>query len=135
MSDNVKNALKLPNFYQNQDQFWKMLGFIRQKQDIQLSNCEYRQLSRQLNLAIENAQNYQIITLSGQNIYHIYFLILSKLRGGKTVQNWMANEEINTLKDLHCIYKLLYTIHNSQLPGFGNYAVDLQGESVKHNVL
>jgi len=131
---NVKNALKLPNFYQNQDQFWNMLGFIRQKQDIQLSNCEYRQLSRQLNLAIENAPNYQIITLSGQNIYYIYFLILSKLRGGKTVQNWMVNEKNKTLKDLHCIYKILYTIHNSQLPGFGNYAVDLQGKSVNRNV-
>jgi hypothetical protein len=119
----VKTALSLPNFYQNQEQFWQMLDFIR-KQDINLGNYEYHQLARQLDMAIENASNYKTIELSGENIYYAYFLLLSKLKGCKTMQNWMANEEKETLKHLHSIYKLLYSNCGYQLPGFGKSVVE-----------
>ena len=124
-SDDVHNALKMPNFYQN-DQFWQMLGFIRQTTNLKLSNIEHRQLVRHLNLAIENATNFQTIQYSVENIYYIYFLVLGQLRGKKSVQNWMFEEKKETLTDLYKIYKLLFSLETPELPTFGKNNTEIK---------
>ncbi len=58
--DNVEQLLQNPNFYQNQDQFWQIMSDICQNQTV-LSKSECQHLAIQLNLAIENAPNFQII--------------------------------------------------------------------------
>ena len=125
-SDAVHNALKLQDFYQKQDQFWQMLGFIRQTTNLKLSNIEHRQLARQLNLAIENAANFQTIQYSVENIYYIYFLVLGQLRGKKSVQNWMFEEKKETLTDLYKIYKLLFSLETPELPTFGKTNTEIK---------
>ena len=124
--DAVHDALKLQSFYQKQDQFWQMLGFIRQTTNLKLSNIEHRQLARQLNLAIENAANFQTIQYSVENIYYIYFLVLGKLRGKKSVQNWMFEEKKETLTDLYKIYKLLFSLETPELPTFGKTNTEIK---------
>jgi hypothetical protein len=117
-SDAVHNALKLNSFYQNQDQFWQMVTYIYQKQTV-LSKQECQQLASQLYLAIENAPNFQIIQYSAEIIYHLYFIMINQLRGENSIQKWMALENKDTLKNLHQIYKLLYSLDTPEMPGFG----------------
>ena len=124
-SDAVHNALKLQDFYHKKDQFWQMLGVIRQT-NLKLSNIEHRQLARQLNLAIENAANFQTIQYSVENIYYIYFLVLGQLRGKKSVQNWMFGEKKETLTDLYKIYKLLFSLETPELPTFGKTNTEIK---------
>jgi hypothetical protein len=115
---NVSNALKNNDFYKNTEQFWKMIHHICLLQP-ELNKLEYRQLLRQLFLAIETITNYQTIHYNADSIYHCYFLILDNLRSFNSVVNWMANEEPDALKHLHHIYRLLHSVAKSDMPGFG----------------
>tara|TARA_B110000208_G_C11483241_1_gene326630 strand:- start:109 stop:483 length:375 start_codon:yes stop_codon:yes gene_type:complete len=116
--DAVHNALKSNSFYQNQDQFWQIMGDICQNQTV-LSKSECQHLAIQLNLAIENAPNFQIIRYYVEIIYHLYFMMINQLRGKNSIQKWMALENKDTLKNLHQIYKLLYSMDTPEMPGFG----------------
>jgi len=116
-SDAVHDALKLNSFYQN-DQFWQIITYICQNQTV-LSKSECQHLANQLNLAIENAPNFQMIQYSVEIIYHSYFIMINQLRGKNSIQKWMALENKDTLKNLHQIYKLLYSMDTPEMPGFG----------------
>lgn len=117
----VQNALKLQNFYQNKDQFWQMVTYICQERTI-LSKLECQQLASQLYLAIEAENDFQTIQCSAEKIYFSYFLMIGKLRGDNSIQKWMALENRETLKHLHHIYKLLYSLDTPEMPGFGKSA-------------
>jgi hypothetical protein len=117
-SDAVHSALKINSFYQNQNQFWQMVTYICRKQTV-LSKPECQQLASQLNLAIENAPDFQTIQYSAEIIYHSYFIMINQLREKNSIQKWMALENKDTLKNLHQIYKLLYSMDTPEMPGFG----------------
>lgn len=117
----VEQSLQNANFYKDKTTFWQMVHFVSTSSSTTLSLKCMQQLSVQLYLAIENADDFQVIQHSCESIYYCYFKILKRVRNNKSVQMWMYGESRETLTALHNIYKILYSLQTPELPPFGTY--------------
>lgn len=78
----------------------------------------------QLHMVIENTENYSTIESNQGLLYHVYFASLEKIKGGRSVAQFMGYEKYSVLTGFHYVYKQLYQL-NVVLPLFGHMADDL----------
>lgn len=108
----VTAAIQTPGFHQNQTQFWKMLCFLFQDYEGQkvwehLPRDTLRIICEQLHAVMESVEEYSTIQSNRNLLYNVYFVILSKVRGPKTISRFHGDETPTFFTALHQLYKTL----------------------------
>jgi hypothetical protein len=108
----VTQALDTATFFQNQDQFWKMLCYIftdyqGQKVWRQIPSDAHRSIIEQLQVVIENTDSFDTIHSNKNLLYHVYFAALISIKGKRTLTDFHAYEKPTVLIGFHHLYKLL----------------------------
>lgn len=121
----VMKAVNMPNFSQNHDQFWQMLNFLfTQYNDefihTQLDTQTFRKIICQLHQVVEDTTDYDIIIKNSELIYHVYFVALASIRGGRTNSEMHGYETPEVLRSLYQTYRLLLKFERYNLPCFGH---------------
>ena len=119
----VTAALQTPGFHQNQEQFWRMLRFLFQDHQEKkvwehLPPDTVRNICEQLHMVMESVEEYSTLQINRNLLYNVYFVILSKVRGPKTVSRLHADESAVFLSALHHLYKTLLQL-KMPMPLFG----------------
>lgn len=120
----VTAAIQTPGFHQNQIQFWKMLCFLFQDYEGQkvwehLPRDTIRSICEQLHAVMESVEDYSTIQSNRNLLYNVYFVILSKVRGPKTISRFHGDETPIFLNALHQLYKTLLQL-KMPMPLFGH---------------
>tara|TARA_B110000091_G_scaffold7119_2_gene6933 strand:+ start:17916 stop:18305 length:390 start_codon:yes stop_codon:yes gene_type:complete len=122
---NVVSALSNANFWQHQENFWQLMHYLFVEQDGSpvwsvLPAETLRQLSHQLQAVIEATDTIEELQANTPLIYGGYFAIVTRIIGGNTCSEWMANEDPQVLKSVHHLYRTLVMLKASPLPLFGH---------------
>ena len=120
----VTTAIQTPEFHQNQAEFWKMLCFLFQDYEGQkvwehLPRDTLRAICEQLHMVMESVPEYSVIQINRNLLYNVYFVILSKVRGPKTISRFHGDETPAFLTALHHLYKALLQLR-MPMPLFGH---------------
>jgi hypothetical protein len=78
------------------------------------------QLACHLHAVIETMDTIEEVQDRAALIYQTYFAILTRIVGAKTCSEWMATENPQVLKSVHCLYRTLVMLKASPLPLFGH---------------
>ena len=124
-SQSVVQAVSVPTFHHNHEQFWKMLHllFTQYKGKLvhtQLDTDTFRKIICQLHQVIESTEEYDVILKNGELIFHVYFVALASIRGIRTNSEMHCYESPTVLKSLYQTYRLLFKMKRTTLPGFGH---------------
>jgi len=108
----VTAAVATPTFFQNHEQFWNMLRYLftdHQGQKVwrQVSADTHRSIIEQLQVVIENTDNFDTIHSQKELLYHMYFAALMSIRRDQTVSQFHASEKTTVLTGFYHLYKLL----------------------------
>ena len=109
----VDKAVSTPTFFQNQDQFWKMLCYLftthEEKYVWELIQVDtFRTIIEQLTVVMENCDQYSTIKSNKDLLYHVYVAALKRIRGGRTVSEFHAYEKFPVLAGFLYLYKQLF---------------------------
>jgi hypothetical protein len=120
----VEKAVNSPTFYQNPKQFWQMMCYLLSKHEGEfvwkLIKVEsFKLIMEQLQVVIENTAEYSTIQSNKNLLYHIYITALERIKGGRSVAEFMAYEDTTVLKAFHYLYKQLFQLKIT-LPLFGH---------------
>lgn len=117
----VTNALSRDNFEQDRCAFWDLCNFMMHNYTGRngISAPVWKQIDhphqtamillRKLVTVLETAQ-IEEMDQKKLTIYNTYLIILCILRGTKTVTEWMAHEQHDTLKSMNYLYGTLTQI-------------------------
>ena len=83
-----------------------------------------RTIMEQLHMVIESTESYSTISSNQGLLYHVFFALLRRVKGGRSVSQFMAYEKYSVLTGFHHVYKQLYHM-NVVMPLFGHMADDL----------
>lgn len=113
--EHVSKAVDRPNFYENHDEFWKMLNFLFTTYNgssvwRQIHPDIFRKIIEQLHVVLESTENYSTIKNNQTLLYHIYLASLISTRGSQSVQQYMAYEKDTVLQGLYYLYKQLHAL-------------------------
>jgi len=127
--EHVCKAVAIPTFFEKHDEFWKMLCYLftshnGQKVWEQLPLDTVRTIMEQLHMVIESTESYSTISSNQGLLYHVFFALLRRVKGGRSVSQFMAYEKYSVLTGFHHVYKQLYHM-NVVMPLFGHMADDL----------
>ena len=127
--EDVCKAVAIPTFFEKRAEFWKMLCYLfttHNSQPVwkQLPIETLMTIVEQLHVVIENTEDYSTIQSNQGLLYHVYFALLTKIKGGRSVAQFMGYEKHSVLVGFHHIYKQLYHL-NVNMPLFGHMADDL----------
>lgn len=78
-----------------------------------------RNLCEQLHAVMESTEEYATLQTNRNVLYNIYFVILSKVRGPKTISRFHGDETPAFLTALHQLYKTLLQLQ-MPMPLFGH---------------
>lgn len=126
----VTVAVAAPTFFQNHDQFWKMLSYLftdYQGQRVwrQVSPDTHRTIIEQLQVVIENTDNFDTINSQKELLYQSYFAALMSTRRAQTVSQFHASEKTTVLTGFYHLYKLLRQL-NVNMPLFASVQKGLE---------
>jgi len=112
----VTVAVATPTFFQQHDQFWKMLCYLftdYQGRRVwrQVSADTHRLIIEQLQVVIESTDDFNTIRSQKHLLYRIYFAALISIRAAGTVSQFHAFEKTTVLTGFHHLYKLLLQLH------------------------
>lgn len=122
--DAVTTAVQIPTFYQNQQQFLKMLMFLFQDYQGQkvwqyLPPDTVRKICEQLHMLMEATEEYAVIQNNRTLLYNVYCVIISKVRGLKTNSHFHRDETPTFMTALYQLYKTLLHL-KMPMPLFGH---------------
>ena len=126
----VKLAVQNPTFHQNKNQFWKMLCFLfADYQDTKvykhIDNITFSMIMEQLQVVIENTDEYSTIASNKNLLKHVYYAGLTQTKGANSIAQWQATEKTTTLQAFHYLYKQLFQM-KLVLPTFGKIGDDFK---------
>lgn len=108
----VTSAVSQPNFYLQKKAFWQMLCYVfsdhqGQKVHSFLPKDTFLKICVQLHALMQGEDDFAVIQSNRELLFHTYFLLLSKIRGNKTLTRMTVDEtpEVNS-----AIYKLYFEL-------------------------
>ena len=128
--EDVCKAVAIPTFFENHDEFWKMSCYLftnhnGQKVWSQLPTDTFRTIIEQLHVVMENTEQYSTIVSNQGLLYHLYFAALHKIKGPRSVAQFMAHEKPSVLSGFHYVYKQLFHL-KVVMPLFCHMAEDFE---------
>ena len=122
----VSTALDVPEFYQNKQQFWHMLGFLftnYQNKPVweQVPTDAYYKLGEQLWHFANAIESEAEFNAKGQTIYRTYYTIMRITRGNRSNSAWHAYSSPEFLQAMYRLYRQMYSVGTiPNLPLFGH---------------
>ena len=118
-------ALSNEHFWQQSESFWQLVDhlFVDYHGSPVWTSLPFEslgQLARHLHAVIETMDTIEEVQGRASLIYQTYFAILTRIVGAKTCSEWMATENPQVLKSVHCLYRTLIMLKASPLPLFGH---------------
>ena len=121
----VTHALNQPTFVNQHKNFWHMLCFLfsdynQEKVWKQLPIDTIRKVCVQLDIVVESMSDYAVLQSNRDLLFHIYIMIITKVKHQQTVSQLMYNETPEFLAALHNLYKHILQLKFKKVPLFGH---------------